>query len=1080
MIGAVLGLCVWIQLTGTYWIDGSTNPSARSYRTLQEAFLELNRQGAQGEVRFRIVHPYSPDAEPNTIQVLGYTCQACTVHVEVDTPITIAKRPQALPWGWQFVLRIQGGVRNFFLHGKGNLRLQSLADTNAFTGVVGIVPRSGLPVSHIRIDSCILEGLSRQKTTIGLFIGDSLAALNRPVVSSVTDITISSCTIRAVQYGIVLLSPNWGSIQRVFISENYIGYPTATWSQADSAWGNGGQAIFMDRVTHSTLRSNRIEGAWENSIHNIVGIRLDYCNNVSLHGNWVKNLQNHSLDGYGVIGVRILREPRWGPAPLLLENNFFTTLRGGTDENLPTRSTYLTGGILLESTVPDTAVGCTLRHNTIHLHGQAVTQAPWAKDGFAAGVILGRNIRGGVVFTGNLIQNTLALRSLLTPDAKETFGIAFGEQPQNIHWHRFEFRQNYYYVRGFALERTALVRVGWGSAKRTFGSLESWYAFSGLDSASQVGTQSGAPFMSAEQPFLQASVPWEGINAGPTPSPVLKDIQGENRPTGGPDDPGSAPDIGADEVAGTVLRCPIPQVSPLSGSLTSGQAGAPITLSVSNPAQLSGRLTLLWRLENTPSWQTIPVVPSDFPLTLALPLPHQFPTRVEYRLAAAPLPGCPEPPDTSASLFIDISDRIGNRPERAIPLTFSTIDAETWEATYTDSLVGYGTTDIFSSAAPYPRASAAKDLFFRFTLPDCMDSLEAHLCGPATDFDTRLHLFTSLDTITDSDQGRSTCTTGGVIPAHTSRIIAIGALPRQIPREEDYTAPTRAQLPLGPGTSFLAVVEGELPLEEGRFTLQIRLYKRRLRKPDLGPDRTACLDPLGIRLSAHTPGAARYEWYLNGQLLPSYTDSVVRLPLGLGTHIIAVAAHKVPNQPCASPEVKRDTLALTVLPALNAQILYQGQPRGNRDTLRLPFGTHSLQASAQVSGTTFRWRLWDSRGFLLESFTGTTYTREWGMRGVYLVELETEGGVCRESDSTWVEIRPQEPSALGYAAYPLRLYPNPATSSITLEIPTPSEITYEIINCSGEIRLRGRSPSQRIHDIAFSLAAGVYWVRIEA
>ncbi|RMF46509.1 MAG: hypothetical protein D6750_10250, partial [Bacteroidetes bacterium] len=190
MKGLLWGTLAWAQLTGTYLINGSSNPAGGSFATLQEAFDELARQGVQDTVRLRVVAPYDPAAEPSTIQVKPYACNSCAVIVLVEVPVTLAKAPVA-QWqrGGQFVLRILGGVQNFVLNGRGNLRLKSLTDTTALTGVVGIVPRAGAPVSNVQLDSCVLEGYSRTGTWAALYVGDSASYTLQPVAAAVSGLT---------------------------------------------------------------------------------------------------------------------------------------------------------------------------------------------------------------------------------------------------------------------------------------------------------------------------------------------------------------------------------------------------------------------------------------------------------------------------------------------------------------------------------------------------------------------------------------------------------------------------------------------------------------------------------------------------------------------------------------------------------------------------------------------------------------------------------------------------------------------------------------------------------------------------
>lgn len=1073
LVGLSIG---WAQLSGVYFVNGISNSALRSYATLQEAFDELALQGAQDSVIFRVVHPYDPALEPLTIRVRRYTCTNCEVIVLVDTPVTIAKAPRAEWWIGQFVLRIQGGVQRFTLNGRGNLTLRCLTDTTAFTGVVGILPSTAGGISRVRIDSCTIEGLSRTKTWTALYVGDSLGDIMRPVPASVSDITISACTLRAARYGAAFMAWGWGPLSQVTITRSVLGYPTTTLAQADSTWDEA--AIFGQFVSGLTIDSCLIEGNWTDGMRTPKGIYLDRCHSVTLRKNTIRNLRSLAADGYGVIGIHCVRNPAYGPAPHLIENNFIGGLVGAADESLPGSSSYVVAGVLLESMAPDAAATFTLRHNTIHLQGAAQSTAPWARDGFAASVVIGRNIRGGVELSSNLLQNTLALSSQALPDLKETCALAFWEKSSDIQWNSFTFRNNFYFVAGAAPERTYIARIGAGLDKRTIGSLTEWRVFSGLDGTSQWGFAGGAPFLSSDGAEIDSTLPWNGINAGASPTLTLQDIQGENRPQAGTNDPGTAPDIGADEVPGIPLLCPTPSTSPLSASVSGGLVGEKVSLSVNNPASLEGELALIWSTDGGQSWQTQAVLPSAFPIDFPLPAVSAFPATVEVRLLAVSPPGCPQASDTSAPLYLTISDRIGNRPTQPIPLTLNHTSTGLWTATHTDSLLGPGITDVLSSQTGYDFASLSPELFFTITVPDCIDSLDIDLCSEETDFDTRLHLIGTLDTITDRDQGyRADCTPRGVPAAFTSRIVAIGSTQRDIPNVENFSQPARPRLPLAGGTNFLIAVEGDSPTERGHFTLSVRAYKLPLAKPDLGPDRSVCLNPTGVRLSGYVPGANAYRWFLNGQLLPGATDSVVTLSLSLGSHTVVVEARREPEQVCAPLLTARDTVVLTIIPSINATIIHDTRTLDNGDTIRFTFGTYTLTAQAQASGAQFNWRLWNSQGILMDWTSGATYEREWGERGRFLLELESTTPNCTETDTLWVEVQPaSEPASLSAAAALARIYPNPTDGWLHIEVPAADEM--EIYDLRGHALGRYSLAGGVVNRLWLSLPAGSYMVRL--
>lgn len=1062
------------QLSGLYYINGNTDPTARTYASIQAALDELAAQGAQDSVVFRVVYPYDPAVEPATIRVRPYACTNCEVLLLIDTVITIAKAPPPEWWLGQFVLRIQGGVQRFTLNGRGKLTLRCLTDTTAFTGVVGILPSSAGGISRIRIDSCIIEGLSREKTWTAIYIGDSVSNVFRPVPATTSQITISACTLRAAHYGAAFIASGWGPLSQISIQKSTFGYPTATLAQAESTWTEA--AIFAQFVSSLTIDSCLVEGCWYDGPRTLRGVYLDRCNNVLVRKNTIRNLRSLSEDGFGAIGIHCVRNPGFGPSPHLIENNYIGGLIGGADESLPGSSSYAVAGILLESLSPDPAATFTLRHNTIHLYGTAETSTPWARDGFCAGVVLGRNIRGGVELSSNLIQNTLSLRSRVVPDLKESVALVLWENFPDIQWSSFTFRHNFYFVEGGSPIRSGIARIGAGLSKRFVGSLAEWRSVSGQDIPSVWGITGGAPFLMVGAPHIDPTVPWLGINRGTMPLLSADDIDGESRPQGGINDAGTAPDIGADELAGTAIPCLSPTTQTLTAAAPGGLVGETVSLSVGDPSMLAGELLLAWSVDGGQNWHTQSVLPTHFPVDFRLPVPPTFPGSVILRLIALPLPGCPEPPDTSAPLSLSVTDRPGNRPQNAIPLTFTLASTGLWIATHTDSLTGPGITDVYSLSPTTPNASLSPELFFSILTPDCIDSLEIDLCSEETDFDTRLHLIGILDTITDRDQGyRADCTPTAIPASLTSRIIAIGSSTRTIPLSEDFTQPARAMLPLPANETFRIAVEGDSPIEQGHFTLTVRAHRLPLAKPDLGPDRTLCLSPMGFTLSGFTPGANAYQWFLNGQLLSASTDSTITLLLPLGTHTIVVEARREPPQLCAPLLTARDTVVLTVIPSIQAQVRYGSELADNGDTLHLTFGTHTLTAEAQAAGVSFGWRLWDSRGILIDWHNGTSYEREWGERGTFLIELESRTPECTEIDSIWIQVRAPQPSSLSTISGAIRVYPNPASDVVYVEAPMADSV--ELYDLRGICLGRYPLSSDGLQRLPLTLSAGSYLLR---
>ncbi|RMF47163.1 MAG: hypothetical protein D6750_09415, partial [Bacteroidetes bacterium] len=386
------------------------------------------------------------------------------------------------------------------------------------------------------------------------------------------------------------------------------------------------------------------------------------------------------------------------------------------------------------------------------------------------------------------------------------------------------------------------------------------------------------PFKADTNLHLVATSASSAINAGSIAYNGTQDFDGETRPIPNPGpgshgDPGTAPDIGADELDGIpFFTCAAAVVAPNLITSTPPNAGSdylwgtPIQLDTTGTLSptASGVLQVIYSLDGGATWTAGPTV-GAFPVSFTLPplAPPTYTGTIRIAIRASQAPGCPPLPDdtSDAYLALNLTDRPGNRPANAIPITLTDNGNGTWSVVVRDSTNGPGISNEYGSGdGTTPRGTGAPELFFKLTLPACFDSLEVHTCAPYTNFDTYVSLLhdTDNDTIV-SDDG---CTSGT-----RSRIIAIGRANSQ----KMYTGslgarPARDTMRLQAGDELYIVVEGYYSYGVGAFELSVTGYKQRLQPVISGvPTSSVCVSQGTVSLQATgATGAGAYEWEING------------------------------------------------------------------------------------------------------------------------------------------------------------------------------------------------------------------------
>ncbi|MEN3040513.1 MAG: T9SS type A sorting domain-containing protein, partial [Bacteroidia bacterium] len=326
--------------------------------------------------------------------------------------------------------------------------------------------------------------------------------------------------------------------------------------------------------------------------------------------------------------------------------------------------------------------------------------------------------------------------------------------------------------------------------------------------------------------------------------------------------------------------------------------------------------------------------------------------------------GCGIPPDTSdVFLQLPLRDRPGNRPTTAIPITLS-LTGGIWTASIQDSTNGPATSNEYGSgtgAPTNPRGTASRDLFFKLTLPACLDSLRLNTCDPFTNFGTRINLInlTLPDTTADEDQGASSCNSAGFgSPQFTAHLIAIGGIGSSPirPYDEDPNAPNIDTLRLRAGDELLIIIEGFNSGASGRFNLSISGYPTSAQAIIYqGASR-----PSGTVINLSTPNTSirdtfvvqgsgfQHEWriHFNGQATPLLTladDSLIYTFTQAGSYEVIARSLLCGEEDTLIVNVSFTTALAT---SLSSQVLVFPNPSNGNFTIQYP--TEAVPLRVQI------------------------------------------------------------------------------------------------------------------------------------
>jgi hypothetical protein len=1124
-------------LIGTYNITGNPTPGPGEFTTIQDAFNALMAQGVGGGgVTFVVQESWRTtnsstgrDAEPSTIQLSTYPGASPNSPVTLtfaglaDT-VYFAKSPNAAA-GDRFIFRFTGSVKYFTLDGAGKLILKSTTATTASgtnTGLIGFVSTTATPldIDAITIRNVVMHGRHRDTTFAGVYIGQD-GSLTTGTVSASSNvggpvgITIEGCTIDSVSRPIFVGGIR-SNTRNIRVLNNELGHPTDTagWCAASNIG-----AIHIRGTVGVTVRGNIVHPQRSNR-SNVAGIRLDSCEAATIERNWIKGVVYTGTSGFGAYGIALnLPASYISPAPqTTVLNNMIAGIYADGDRS-SLSGIWVISGIWVTAPSAVTNAQVSLIHNSINLFDDPVLSANplTSYSGASSGITLGANIQGGVVIDGNLIQNKLSPRQR-SGGNQAAYGIliynsSLASSIIDYQCYRIDATPANNYIGCLGNPATAANNHATLSAWQTAISGEA----NGIDHA----PAGDVPFLSNIDLHLDPSAPSLAINAGNTAYNGAFDFDGEERPlpyppgtsVNNPPDPGTAPDIGADELDGTPFSCPsslqAPEIvvtstyPPLAGSDYLWGQQVEIDLDPSSPTP-SGTLNLIYSLDGGTTWTAGPSV-SSFPVTITLPplTPPTYTGTLTIAVVATAPAFCGLTPDISDNpVSINLTDRPGNRAATAIPITLTPSGPGMWTATISDSTNGPGLSNEYNVATGARWGSASRDLFFVLTLPECLDSLVLNTCSGNTDFDTRIHFInaTTNDTITNDDQGSSCTSAGGSVnPNYLSQLVVFG-----LPNALRVTQTTLTDIGIHPisarvvrdtallvsGHTLFIVVEGYGPSDEGKFELTITGYKMRPSSISVtdAPSGPVCINSAPITLDATTPGATAYQWLdANGNPISGATSATYTIsPDAEGTITVTAVAIFNPNgdPSCAtsSDSIASSPITIIVEDTARAQIADASGTVVSGQTLSITAGSNvTLNVSSpQTSGNNYTWNLYNAippSGTPTTS-TGSSLTINNISVGNYTVILEAVRGTgaCGPTrDTVYLNVT----TGLRTDAGTFNIFPNPNTGAFTIVAPAMDTYRVQVLDVAGRLVVEDTFTGST-HPMRLSLPTGVYQVRLIA
>lgn len=1101
------------QLTGTFNITGNPTPGPGEFTTIQQAFNALMSQGVgAGGVTFVVQESWRTtnsssgrDAEPSTIRLSTYPGAGpgnpvTLTFAGLSDTVYFAKSPNGAA-GDRFIFRFTGNVKYFTLDGAGKLILKSTATGGTSTGLIGFVsvttPSSlDLDIDAITIQNVVMHGNGRANTFSGVYIGQDANLVTGTVstgssIGAAVGITIQGCTIDSVSRPI-LVAGRRANTQNIRVLQDTLGNPTdrTAWAAANNIG-----AVDLRGVQYPIVQGCVVHGESNATNYGVAGIRLDECENFTVERNWIYDIRYTGAGGWGNYGIFLNMPSAFIGSPVSnrVSNNM---IAGISADGFGFTGFFWVSGIYVQSSPSSLADSrLSIIHNSINLYGAYSGSSN--SRGSSCGITLASSISGGVTIDGNLIQNTFDA-------ANNDTAYAIAIRTTSPSPAGFTVNYNQYHVSSPAPTN----RIGmWGNtAVPTFAD---WQALPFTPDANGLLHLPGAvPFVSNTDLHLVPTSSSSAINAGNTAYNGALDFDGQTRPlptnppgsANTPPDPGTAPDVGADELDGTSFSCPsslqAPEIvvtalyPPLAGSDYLWGQQVQIDTTGTNSPTPSGTLNLIYSLDGGQTWTAGPSV-SSFPVTITLPplTPPTYTGTLQIAVVATAPPFCGLTADTSNNpVSINLTDRPGNRAATAIEITLTPSSPGIWTATISDSTNGPGLSNEYTGL---PRAQASRDLFFLIQLPACLDSLDISLCGTTgTLTDSYIHLInaTAGDTI-DSDDG---CSTGLL-----SRIVAIGTPNANTRNANPSSKPALDSLLLVQGHTLYLVVEG-YGSATGTFTVNITGYKMRPTGISVNTSYSApvCKGSPTFPLVASVVNApsgtspSTYIWEVNGTAQPgANTSTYVFDPNTEGVFtIVAKAVYPNPNNApnnnvCPDDTIMSDTVTIIVEDTALARIADASNTVVSGQTLSFTAGSNvTLNVSSpQASDNSYTWNLYNAippSGTPTSTSTGPSFTISNISAGDYTVVLEAVrgSGACGTTrDTVYLSVT----TGLRTDAGTFSIFPNPNTGAFTIVAPAMDTYRVQVLDVAGRLVAEDAFIGST-HQMRLSLPAGMYQIRLVA
>ncbi|MGQ9864411.1 MAG: T9SS type A sorting domain-containing protein [Bacteroidia bacterium] len=1044
---------LWAQLNGTYNIDGTTNPG--SFPTIKAAFDALNAQGISGPVTFIITTGYDPNSESVPMQVNAFPGMGTAeVKLTVDHNLTSVIIPTSPTTSNRFVLRLNG-VKRFVVDGAGKLKFQ-VGSPASGTAVIGLIPTSSSTLDSVYITGCTIDGGDKTSTFAGIYLGGGTTPPTNATSGPNTRIVLERNHIYGVQNGIYLRSSLSVSDFANVIQGNKIGNNISilSWGGMSNSSGiyiSGQDSIIIERDTIFNAKSSTVYGC-----RGITLATQSRANSrVHLRKNYIHSIEYTGTGGWQSYGMYI-QIPSTGPSNIYVYNNMIANIFADGWQN-PGSSGNAYGIYLFGSSTAN--AGVYVDFNSIHLYGTPATTYTNSNPA-CIGI---NNITGGLYLRSNLFQNTQ------TPPASPSrrtliYGLANGV-PASVFT---ELDRNVYYVApdgsvgGGPI--AALAAVGNSSGATVYSDLAAWQSFTGKDANSQE-LDLPAPFVSNINLHIPSGTqtPIEGAGMMVSLPSITDDFDGDTRPGNSP-----TPDAGCDEFNGSQPPCPssINAGGTLNVSQDTVNRGDVVILSVSNPSNVT--LPAYWQISTDGiTWSNLaPFSASNHPFNYTTTQGG----KLYFRVYARPPAYCTglNPDSTNTDSLVVLSP-LGEDASNPIPVNATCSTPATLTADlstgWTDDYTGYG-----------DRSGTVPDIFFRYILTDCLDSLKLNMCGSTMSDPDIVVWNTTKNQRIYSDGGgcgfrpQFTIVHGNVAPGTNNTVLS---------------GPTaRVDMTLKAGDTLLFVVmPWSTSMTPGPIELVITpsCGSASPVTPTLPNDTAVCFTgpPIDITISSGVTGNYTFEWYRNGQLIPgtSTLSTLQQIFSDTGTYQIVC---KVLAGFCAPPGANSDTMYVTVYGLPDVSIIV------NATTYPTSYDEVNVGQAPQIvtfevdettspnpSQNVYTWTIQGNTqtGAGPLTVTYTSPTRD-------TVILHTTYGACEESDTIVVIVDPS--TALNVGNETFTLYPNPSAGTFYLHSTLQGPATVQLLDLSGRL-VWETSVTLQGSPIPFSVPVGdgLYQLRLQ-